>query len=45
MAKVPVDTFLNYCKDAADIGGQIETVRAGIVGGKNRHGYVYGGQG
>lgn len=45
MAKVPVNTFLKYCKDAADIGGQIETVRAGIVGGKNRHGYVYGGQG
>ena len=46
MAKVPVKALLNYCEKAADLGGKVETVYySGIVGGKNRYGYVYGGQG
>ena len=45
MSKTPVKSFLDYCYKAADLDGKIETLYSGIMGGNNRHGYVYGGQG
>jgi len=45
MSKTPVKSFLDYCYNAADLDGKIETLYSGIMGGRNRHGYVYGGQG